>query len=73
VAKPAELSVFEHLAKYAPDPVAKTNPPLGQARRNKTRNSLELNELWIRLRALAQDLPLFSGSDEFRRPQTQCV
>jgi len=45
VAKAKRLSVFEHVAKYAPDPVAKTNPLLGQARRNKTRNSLELNEL----------------------------
>jgi hypothetical protein len=53
------LSVFEHLAKFTPESVAKTNSPLGQARHNKTHNTLALNGLWVLVRALAQDLPLF--------------
>jgi len=39
------LSVFEHLAKFTPESVAKTNPPLSQPLRNKTHNSLELKRL----------------------------
>jgi hypothetical protein len=53
------LSVFEHLAKFTSESVAKTNSPLGQARHNKTHNTLAPNGLWILVRALAQDLPLF--------------
>jgi len=59
VGKAKRLSVFEHLAKFTSESVAKTNSPLGQARHNKTHNTLAPNGLWILVRALAQDLPLF--------------
>ena len=69
VGKAKRLSVFEHLAKFDSESATKTDSPLGQSLPMLTHNSLAMNRLRIRVRALARDLPLFC-SEEFRRPLT---
>ena len=53
------LSIFEHLAKFTSESVTKANSMLRQVQRNKAHNTLAPDGLWILIRALAQDLPLF--------------
>ena len=53
------LSIFEHLAKFTSASVTKANSMLRQVQRNKAHNTLAPDVLWILIRALAQDLPLF--------------
>jgi len=69
VGKAKRLSFFEHLAKFDSKSATKTDSLLGQALPILTHNSLAMNRLRIRVRALARDLPLF-WSEEFRRPLT---
>ena len=53
------LSIFKHLAKFTSESVTKANSMLRQVQRNKAHNTLAPDGLWILIRALAQDLPLF--------------
>ena len=53
------LSIFKHLAKFTSESVTKANSMLRQMQRDKAHNTLATDGLWILIRALAQDLPLF--------------
>jgi len=64
------LSIIEHLAKFTSESVPKANSPLGQVQHNKAHNTLTPDRLWILVRALAQDLPLFWRE---RFAAAQCV